>query len=131
LLWQRYLPPETDEAGRAIKLRLHALLSPAGGRFLSIHGVVGTRPVPSSFPPGVQPDDGTLIQSFSKGARYRRVGAEIEREAAEAAAELGAALSAAVRERFETGPSDAGRAPEAPPSIAGHSGSTEGNQARS
>ena len=103
-VYQEFIAPDCDPAGRPIKFRVHAFLSPLFDRFLSAHAMVAPGAPTERMQPGEVRKDGTLVLSFSKGAKYTALMPGLEPQLERVSGEFARLLSGAITERFETGP---------------------------
>jgi hypothetical protein len=98
ILYQEFIPPELDDEGHALMIRLHLLVSPAATTFLSAHQRVSRRPVPDGAPRGVIREDDAFVFN---NADYRLLPANVDLELREVAAQLGDLLRHEIERRFE------------------------------
>lgn len=103
LVFQKFIPPDTDQAGKARIIRAHMLVCPDVSAMLSCHRVVSDAPLPRRIPLGILEGDAPFIVNYSKGAHYRAVEAGEEALVSRACAQLGELIQGVVGERFVIG----------------------------
>jgi hypothetical protein len=102
-LYQPFVPTDVVE-GRARLIRLHVLVSPLAGAFLSAHGVLAAADLPDHLPPGLVRDKRPYVVNFSAGSRYCRLPREVEAELREVARDFARLADRAIRKRFLVSP---------------------------
>jgi hypothetical protein len=100
LVFQRFVPPSTDEAGRAWIIRAHMLVAPGLTTLLSCHGVVSDTPLPKTVPIGVVTNDSAFVVNFSRGAHYGNCSTDETVKVALACEQLGSVVHLAISNHF-------------------------------
>ena len=108
VIYQSYIPPETDARGHAQMIRAHLFLAPMGSTLLSVHYRVARKPIPQGAFEGVVMHDGSYV--FNE-AEYRLPPPEVETEVAGVVEDLIGVMDCAIRRVFQTGPESSSTTP--------------------